>query len=91
MPGRIRLDDGENKVDVPGKCVCRVEPGARLIFDTPGGGGFGKPELRKPAQLSRDINEGLVSVDAAEKLYGHKYRQAIEQQSAKPPPELKDE
>ena len=39
-PGRIRLDDGP---DLPGKGEVRVSPGQTLVFETPGGGGFGRP------------------------------------------------
>lgn len=66
-PGRIRVT-GRDK-DVPPKCELRVEPGERLIFDTPGGGGFGPPSARDPDALQADVNAGLVSPDAAETLY----------------------
>jgi N-methylhydantoinase B len=41
-----------------------------LIFETPGGGGFGDPEKRDRAALRRDLEEGLVSLAAATSLYG---------------------
>ena len=65
-PGRIRLaGSGE---DIPGKGELRVEPGQRLIFETPGGGGFGPPAARDPKALNRDLVQGLVSAEGA-KLY----------------------
>ncbi|MEZ5778574.1 MAG: hydantoinase B/oxoprolinase family protein [Paracoccaceae bacterium] len=67
-PGRIRVTGRDD--DIPGKCELRVEPGERLIFDTPGGGGYGDPTARDPGRLRRDVSQGLVSPDAAERLYG---------------------
>ncbi|RMG21683.1 MAG: hydantoinase B/oxoprolinase family protein [Deltaproteobacteria bacterium] len=44
-PGRNRLihRDGEGEA-LPGKCTRRVRAGDLLVVDTPGGGGWGKPE-----------------------------------------------
>lgn len=61
-PGRIRVTGRD--ADIPGKGALRVEPGERLIFDTPGGGGFGDPKMRDPESLAEDIAAGLV-IDAA--------------------------
>ncbi|MEL7098425.1 MAG: hydantoinase B/oxoprolinase family protein [Pseudomonadota bacterium] len=69
-PGRIRVSGRAE--DIPGKCELRVEPGERLLFDTPGGGGFGDPARRDRAQLAQDVAAGLVSAEAAARLYGGK-------------------
>jgi len=66
--GRIRVT-GRNE-DIPGKCELRVEPGERLIFDTPGGGGYGPPEKRDPEQTEEDLRSGVVSPEAAARDYG---------------------
>ena len=66
--GRVQVSGREE--DIPGKCVLKVEPGERLIFDTPGGGGFGVPALRSNADKARDVKTGLVSADAAQHVYG---------------------
>lgn len=66
--GRIRVT-GRNE-DIPGKCELRVEPGERLIFDTPGGGGYGPPEKRGPEQTKEDLRSGVVSPEAAARDYG---------------------
>ena len=65
-PGRIRLDDGP---DLPGKGEVRVEPGQTLIFETPGGGGYGAPGKRSRQAVSIDVKEGLVSPQAAQRDY----------------------
>ncbi|MEM6305723.1 MAG: hydantoinase B/oxoprolinase family protein [Pseudomonadota bacterium] len=67
-PGRIRVSGRAE--DIPGKCELRVNPGERLFFDTPGGGGFGDPNLRNPAALAEDLRAGLVSAGAAHEDYG---------------------
>lgn len=66
-PGRIRFQGREG--DIPGKGELRVEPGDTLIFETPGGGGFGDPALRDPDALARDLAQGLVTPEAA-RVYG---------------------
>ncbi|MDW4551569.1 hydantoinase B/oxoprolinase family protein [Defluviimonas sp. D31] len=68
-PGRIRVSG--RAADISGKCELRVEPGERLIFDTPGGGGFGSPEARDPDRLARDLASGLVTAEGAA-AYGDK-------------------
>lgn len=68
-PGRIQVSG--RAADIPGKCELRVEPGERLIFDTPGGGGFGSPEARDPELLARDLACGLVTAEGAA-AYGGK-------------------
>lgn len=66
-PGRIRFRDGGG--DIPGKGELRVESGDYLIFDTPGGGGFGDPAARDPKALALDLRRGLVTEEGA-KAYG---------------------
>ena len=68
--GRIRVTGRAE--DIPGKCELRVEPGERLVFDTPGGGGFGDPRKRAPEALEADLRKGLVSHEAAMRDYGAK-------------------
>ncbi len=66
-PGRIRFRDGEG--DILGKGELRVEGGDYLIFETPGGGGFGDPSKRDAQALALDLKRGLISEDGA-KSYG---------------------
>ncbi len=64
--GRIRVDDGP---DLPGKGEVRIELGQTLIFETPGGGGFGLPAERAREAVARDLAEGLISEQAAREIY----------------------
>ncbi len=68
-PGRIRLEGG---ADLPGKGEVRVGAGETVIFETPGGGGFGDPKTRSRDAVGRDLDEELISIDAAGKVYGYK-------------------
>ncbi|MBE1283937.1 MAG: hydantoinase B/oxoprolinase family protein [Rhodobacteraceae bacterium] len=66
-PGRIRFEGADS--DIPGKGELRVEPGQRLIFETPGGGGFGDPSLRTAEAIKRDLAQGVITPEGA-KSYG---------------------
>ncbi len=65
--GRIRI--GQDGPDLPGKGEVRIRAGETLIFETPGGGGFGPPDARCPDALAQDIDAGLVSPGAAQSSY----------------------
>ncbi len=69
-PGRIRLANADGPgPDLPGKGEVRISPGETLIFETPGGGGFGAPESRGRDLVRRDLGEDLISPRAARDLY----------------------
>ncbi|WP_372574152.1 hydantoinase B/oxoprolinase family protein [Ruegeria jejuensis] len=57
--GRIRLRGTTE--DIPGKCELRVGPEDHLIFETPGGGGFGPPDKRDAEAIALDLKRGLVT------------------------------
>ncbi|MEZ5098806.1 MAG: hydantoinase B/oxoprolinase family protein [Thermoleophilia bacterium] len=44
--------------------------GDEVLIDSPGGGGYGDPGERDPAQVERDVFEGFVSPERARELYG---------------------
>ena len=67
-PGRIRI--GRNGPDLPGKGEIRVKAGETLVFETPGGGGFGNPRDRSHEDVRRDLEDGLISPKAARDVYG---------------------
>lgn len=66
--GRVRL--GQDKRELPGKGTFRVKAGETLIFETPGGGGFGPPEERSAGELDRDLEAGLISEQSVRSIYG---------------------
>ena len=46
-----------------------IPDGDRLVLELPGGAGMGDPTQRDPAQVARDVRDGLVSVANAKNLY----------------------
>ena len=65
--GRVRLKSG---AELKGMGRQTIPAGDRVIFETPGGGGIGDPRQRSPAAVKREIDDGLLSIDAAHSLYG---------------------
>ena len=65
--GKAYTDNGRI---LPGKGEVRIEAGETLIFETPGGGGFGDPVQRESERIKRDVSKGLVSQQAAREIYG---------------------
>ena len=65
--GRISLQSGTR---LTGKGEHVIPEGDRLVFETPGGGGYGNPLKREAADVASDIARGLVSREAAERHYG---------------------
>ncbi|NMJ43594.1 hydantoinase B/oxoprolinase family protein [Roseomonas sp. JC162] len=49
-----------------------IPKGRRLLLKLPGGGGMGDPKDRDPALVQRDVEDGLVSPEAARRVYGRK-------------------
>lgn len=47
-----------------------LSAGQRVRLQTPGGGGWGDPARRDPAQVRRDVRLGYVSAEAAAREYG---------------------
>ena len=63
MTGRVRLA-GQSS-DLPGKGEVRLGDEDRLIFETPGGGGYGNPQDRSPDAIKLDLKRELVTLDGA--------------------------
>ncbi len=59
-----------DEVRLPSKCTVQMEEGDALIVRTPGGGGYGDPKRRDPERVRRDVANGLVSPEAARRVYG---------------------
>lgn len=60
--------------DEAAQTECRSEltldAGDRLTLRLPGGGGYGDPRQRPHDLVRRDVQEGLISQDAAREIYG---------------------
>jgi N-methylhydantoinase B len=65
--GYIGLKSGQV---LKGKGFQTIPPGDRLVMLTPGGAGIGVPAARAESAVSRDIEDRLVSREAASALYG---------------------
>ncbi len=46
-----------------------LRDGDQVMIGSPGGGGYGAPELREPEQVLRDVAEDFVSIAAAREVY----------------------
>ena len=57
-------------VKLPSKCTVEIYRGDTLMILTPGGGGYGDPVERNPELVLRDVVNGLVSPEEAERSYG---------------------
>jgi N-methylhydantoinase B len=51
------------------KATVELQPGDVVSYRTCGGGGYGPPEERDPTLVLRDVREGKVSRERAERLY----------------------
>ncbi len=58
------------RVKLKSKCTVKMEKGDIFVVKTPGGGGYGKPFERNPELVFRDVINGLVSPESAQKDYG---------------------
>ncbi len=65
--GRITLGSGDV---LKGKGEQVIPAGDTLVWETPGGGGYGNPLDREPEQVINDLELGLISLDQAENTYG---------------------
>jgi N-methylhydantoinase B len=65
-PGRVSLASG---APLRGKGQQTIPAGDRLRLELPGGGGYGDPRERDPARVRADVEDGLVSPQAAARLY----------------------
>ncbi len=64
--GHLALKSG---TVLKGKGKQQIPAGDVLVFQTPGGGGYGDPRERDPRQVARDCAAGLVSKKAARRDY----------------------
>ena len=64
--GHIALGSGKK---LNGKGKQQIPAGERLVFQTPGGGGYGDPRKRPPEQVAGDYAAGLISRRALRRDY----------------------
>ena len=72
QPGRFILNPGtpdEREVPPAGEGI-PVRAGDLLTIQTGGGGGWGHPYDRDPADVLRDVQEGFVTPQSARRDYG---------------------
>jgi N-methylhydantoinase B len=67
----IRRSDGREEV-IPSKALTVLNRGDRVIVETPGGGGYGDPKLRR--EIEADVANGKVSAAVACEIYGRTVR-----------------
>ena len=60
--------DGE--AFIPPKYGVRRLGTARIVAETPGGGGWGDPKDRSREAVLRDVRDGVLSAEAALRDYG---------------------
>jgi N-methylhydantoinase B len=65
--GVVRLTSGGA---MRAKGLQRIPQGDRLVLELPGGGGLGDPLTRPAARIAEDVAEGLVTAEAAARVYG---------------------
>ncbi|PKM84070.1 MAG: 5-oxoprolinase [Firmicutes bacterium HGW-Firmicutes-13] len=65
----FKYENGREEV-MPAKITAEVKAGTKIIYLTPGGGGFGPPLERDLDLVARDVKWELISLERAEKEYG---------------------
>jgi len=65
----IIAENGERQ-RLPSKITRTVKKGDKIVVITPGGGGWGDPRKRDRESVKRDVLEGFISREKANKVYG---------------------
>jgi N-methylhydantoinase B/oxoprolinase/acetone carboxylase alpha subunit len=67
----------ESKIELNGRAVpldwkgAHLEADDRLVFRSPGGGGYGNPRERSADAVREDVRSGLISAPVAREVYGY--------------------
>lgn len=64
--GAVKITNGKQITD---KGTYEIPAGERVVLQTPGGGGFGKPQNRDAKALANDVSQGLISKKQAKEIY----------------------
>lgn len=57
-------------VKIPAKSVISMKEGQIVTFETPGGGGMSPAHMRERSAVERDLIDGVVSAESAQRDYG---------------------
>jgi N-methylhydantoinase B len=66
----LRYPDGRERVLLSKEMVAGVPAGTLFLQEAGGGGGYGSPLERPADRVAREVRDGLVSREAAERDYG---------------------
>lgn len=66
---QFRLTRNGEQEKLPGCAQVRILQGERVRSFSCGGGGYGAPERRNPAQVAKDVREGWISAARAREIY----------------------
>ncbi len=67
----VYQQDGGHTPEMAAKLFgVKLTRGQRVRIESPGGGGYGRPDERAPAAIERDLRLGLVTPEAADRDYG---------------------
>jgi len=78
----LSTPDGATR-DLPSKGAFAAPAGAVIDMRTPGSGGFGAVAERDPAAIGRDMLDGYVTAEAAERDYGINNARALRDAAAR--------
>jgi N-methylhydantoinase B len=68
----ILVSKNGKRKHLPSKITTTLKKGDKVIFITPGGGGWGNPKKRSRKAVAHDVSEGFISGKKAELVYGYK-------------------
>lgn len=70
-------DEGWERPPLASKMLgIKLKKGQAVRLETPGGGGYGPPAERAPADIARDVAEGYMTAEAATHIYGPAWKEA---------------
>lgn len=69
---------GNEQIELPGKCKIQIQQGDVLRHRLAGAGGWGDPSERDAEMVRRDLLEGKISLEFAERHHPHASRLAAE-------------
>jgi len=72
MSRSVIIRAGGDEEVIPSKLVTELRKNDRVVVETAGGGGYGKPSSRPSEQVLADLRDGKISAETAKKIYGLK-------------------